>query len=53
VYVFDLPQHHRNPKIRFLQPQLLLPFQALPHLQKHFEREAECHDVSWLYPVVD
>ncbi len=29
--VFDLLPQHRNPVIRFLQPQLMLPFQALPH----------------------
>jgi hypothetical protein len=42
--VFDLPPQHRHPMIRFLEPQLALPFQALPHPQKGFERESECHE---------
>jgi len=31
VCVFDLLPQHRHPVIRFLQPQLMLPLQALPH----------------------
>ena len=43
VYVFDLLPQHRNPVIGFLQPQLLLTFQALPQPQKHFERKSKSH----------
>jgi len=43
VYVLDLPQQHGDAQIRFLQPQLLLPFQASTNPQQDFERESECH----------
>jgi hypothetical protein len=43
VGVLDLLPQHGNPLIRFLEPQLVLPFQSLPHPQKGFERESECH----------
>jgi len=43
VRVFDFLPQPGNPLIRFLQPQLMLPLEALPHSQKHFERESEGH----------
>src|SRR5579863_679668 len=46
VYVLDLLPQHGNPVIRFLQAQLLLPFQALPHPQKHFEGKLEGHEAQ-------
>jgi hypothetical protein len=33
VGVVDLLPQHRHPVIRLLEPQLVLPFQALPHPQ--------------------
>jgi hypothetical protein len=44
VYIFDLLAQRSNSEIGFLQPQLLLPLQALPDAQQDFERESECHE---------
>jgi hypothetical protein len=44
VHLVNLLPQRRNEMIRLMEPQLVLPFQTLPHPQEYFERESECHE---------